>query len=944
MQPFLKDIAQKIAARPNLGGLTIVFPNRRAALFFQKYLSEGLARPTWSPRLVSIESFFSSLSELREPDRLSLIHRLYRVYNEVMGSEEPFDRFYFWGDMLLRDFDEVDKYMVDAPLMFRDLSKLKELDESFDFLTEGQRGFLKGFWANFEEKPAGSKESFLKVWRKLPKVYATYVKSLKKEKLGYEGMVHREVAVKAMGKGILGKDERGTDYVFAGFNALTKAEETLIGYFVGEGAACYWDLDAYYVEDNWQEAGRFFRQYRNHPVLSKTFEAPPANFKGAPKEIKLTGVPQRIGQAKLVGQALGAGLPPGDEMEKTVIVLPDEAMLLPVLHSLPPGLPDVNVTMGYSLGNTPLYNLLDLLIELQLHRSGSHFSHRQVTAILAHAYVLNFVKEQAQEIKYGIIEANRVYIPQEELALPHTLLEELFQLVGPEGASEYLLGVVKTLGTSFSDGQGFDKEYAFHFYRHLSRLHEVLHEAGKHPDWRGFQKLFRQVVISQKIPFSGEPLKGLQVMGVLETRNLDFENVFLLSLNEGMLPSAARQGSYIPHSIRRAYQLPTHDHQDAMYAYLFYRLLQRAKKVSLYYNTEPDVIGNGEMSRFAQQLVYESGLGISHHVLHNPVQANAIEPVAIAKTGEVMALLGKYIKSKGVQEGKRDLSPSALNDFMECKLKFYLKHLAGLREAGEVEEDLDARLFGNLLHDVVYWFYEGMAKENNGRVEKAMFRDWPKRVDQLIDKAFIKLYHLDPGKPVTYEGQRIVVRTIAREFVGRIIQHDKAYAPFAVEALEAKFSGAVAIEGHEVMLGGKIDRVDSKDGTVRIIDYKTGNDELVLEDIASLFNREGKRNKAAFQTMLYAYLYYRERKVEARIVPGLMNRKNLFDHNFSFGHPLGKGSKKKGAIEDARQYFDEFEKLLVNALEDLYDPESPFDQTTNLKACSWCPYKGICRR
>jgi len=875
--PFLKDIAQKIVAHPKLSELTIVFPNRRAALFFQKYLSESLTKPTWSPKLISIESFFSGLSELREPDRLSLIYRLYKVYNEVMKSEEAFDRFYFWGDMLLRDFDEVDKYMVNAPLLFRDLSMLKELDESFDFLTDEQKEFLKGFWLSFDEKPKGSKEEFLKVWRKLPKVYAEFVKSLKKEKLGYEGMIHREVADKVLAKGTLGKNEKGDQYIFAGFNALTKAEENIISYYVQEGATCYWDIDEYYIEDKWQEAGQFFRQYKNHPVLSKTFETPPANFKSAAKEIKLTGVPQRIGQAKLVGQALSENLPPPGEVEKTVIVLPDESMLLPILHSLPPELSDVNVTMGYPLRNTPLYNLLDLLIEMQLQRKGDHFSHRQVTAILAHAYILSIEKEEAQKIRNGIISANRIHINNEELRQAGILLPDLFQLVDSAEASGYLLQIIKKLGASFTDKQSFDREYAFHFHRHISRLHEVLDDTGKHPDWRGFQKLFRQIVLSQKIPFSGEPLKGLQVMGVLETRNLDFENVFVLSLNEGMLPSAARQGSYIPDSIRRAYQLPTHDHQDAMYAYLFYRLQQRAKNISLYYNTEPDIIGNGEMSRFVQQLVYESGLPIKHYVLHNAVQINAIEPVTVLKNAETMELLRKYVKDGSDPEQKRELSPSALNDFIECKLRFYLKHLARLREADEVEEDLDARLFGNLLHEVVFWYYDELAKAGKGVIEKESFKDWEKLVDRLIGKAFVQLYRLDPDKEVVYEGQRIVVRTIVKEFMAKIIEHDKAYAPFTIEGLEQKFAIPFGIGEQEVVLGGKIDRVDSKNGAVRIIDYKTGKDELSLESIVSLFDREGRRNKAAFQTMLYAYLYYKESDHKlARMIPGLMNRKNLF--------------------------------------------------------------------
>ncbi|MEQ9591858.1 MAG: PD-(D/E)XK nuclease family protein [Cyclobacteriaceae bacterium] len=924
--------------------LTIVFPNRRASLFFEKYLAEILKKPTWSPKLISIETFFSSLSDLREPDRLSLIYRLYKIYNEVMNGQEPFDRFYFWGDMLLRDFDEVDKYLVDAPLLFRDLSQLKELDESFDFLSEEQRDFLKNFWLSFEEKPAGSKEEFLKIWRKLPKVYAAYVKSLKKENLGYEGMIHRDVATKAEGKGLLSKGERGSTFVFAGFNALTRAEENVLSYFVSEGATCFWDLDEYYLEDKWQEAGQFFRQYRAHPILGKTFEQPPRYFANSNRETNLTGVPQRIGQAKLVGQALTEKIPKPGEEERTVIVLPDESMLLPVLHSLPPALGAVNVTMGYPLKNTPLYNLLDLLIEMQLHRKKDYLSHRQVTAILAHAYILASAKEEAQKIRYSIISANRVFIPVESLQLESAILRLLFKVVEPEGASSYLLDVIRTLGSSFTDAQSFDREYAFHFHRHLSRLHEVLDDSGAHPDWRGYQKLFRQLVLSQKIPFSGEPLKGIQVMGVLETRNLDFKNVFMLSLNEGMLPASARQGSYIPYSIRRAYRLPTHEHQDAMYAYLFYRVQQRASNVSLYYNTEPDLIGNGEMSRFVQQLVYESGLPIKHHVLHNTVQINAVDPVLVKKNEETLELLRKYVIDGGDPEQKRELTPSALNDFIECKLRFYLKHVARLREADEVEEDLDARVFGNLLHDVVFWFYEQLAAKRKGLIQREDYKEAKELVDQLIDRAFIQLYKLDPAKEVTYEGQRIVVRTIVREFMTKIVEKDKAYAPFTVEALEKKFVSPFQIDSGVIALGGKIDRVDKKNETVRIIDYKTGKDELAIESIASLFEGEGRRNKAAFQTMLYAYLYHKEEgNQNSMIQPGLINRKNLFEAAFTFGHPLGKGKDRK-VIDDARLHFDEFESGLKDLLSDLFNPESTFDQTTNLKSCNWCAYKGICRR
>ncbi len=943
MKPFLKELAEKVVkAYPRLEEVTLVFPNRRAALFFRKYLADSIVKPAWSPKLLSLEEFFSGLSELREPDRLSLVFRLYKIYGEIMKRDEPFDKFYFWGEMLLRDFDEVDKYLINAPLLFKDLSQLKELDESFDYLTEEQKDFLRKFWIGFDEKPSFNKNEFLKVWKKLPEVYSKFSKALKKEGLGYEGMIHREVAEKFRKTG--NKEAINGTLIFAGFNALTKAEEMMISHFVEAGAKVEWDTDAYYVDDEHQEAGQFMRQYKKHPVLGKTFEASIASNLKSPKEVFLTGVPQRIGQAKLLGQELDKKLLKGLDPEKTVIVLPDESMLLPVLHSLSPSFDNVNVTMGYPLRNTPLYNLLDLLLELQLKRKGDYFSHRQVTAILAHAYVLALDFENAHRLRNAIVNTNRIFIPAVDLQISGSILSDIFRIVEPAKASEYLLQNIVRMGSGFADKQSFDREYAFHFHRHLSRLQEVLNDSTNHPDWRGFQKLFRQVVLSQKIPFSGEPLKGLQVMGVLETRNLDFENIFILSLNEGMLPAAAGQGSYIPHSIRRAYDLPTYEHQDAIYAYLFYRLLQRGENIHLYYNTEPDILGDGEMSRYVQQLVYESGIPIKSFVLHNPVQVSTARPVTVQKTPEVLSLLNKYLAS-----GSKELSPSALNDYIECRLRFYLKHLAQLREPDEVEEDLDARVFGNLLHNIINWFYEDLLSKHNGNIEKTDLLEPERKIDELIDRAFRHHYHLDLDKPVEYEGQRVVVKEIVRNFVCRIISIDEEYAPFLIERLEAKMGVSVKLDPElEVRVGGKIDRADRKNNRVRIIDYKTGNDELDLDSVESLFNGEGKRNKAAFQTFLYAWLYQsdveKNNSSNAEIValtPGLMNRKNLFAKEFTFGHQMSRG---KTRIDDVRDHFKEFVPRLENLLKEIYNPEIPFDQTQNEKNCEYCPYKNICYR
>lgn len=944
MRSFLQEVAGQLAENSELlSETTIVFPNRRASLYFQHHLSQTIARPAWAPKLITIEDFFAAHSEMTEPDKLSLIFKLHQVYQQVMKSDEPFDRFYFWGEMLLRDFDEVDKYLVNATLLFKDLSKLKELDESFDYLTEEQKQFLKDFWLHFDERPSVSKEEFLRIWRKLPKVYTLFVKALASEGLAYEGMIHREVAEKvAKGKFLF---DFSKPLHFVGFNALTKAEEVLLAHCVEKGAKVHWDVDAYYVNNPLQEAGQFMREYRKHPVLASTFPPSlPDNFATASRQVDLTGVPQQIGQAKLLTGMLEARLKEGSFIEgKTVIVLPDENMLLPVLNSLPADIGDVNVTMGFPLKNTPLYSLLDLMIEMQVKQRNGTLGHRQVTAILNHAYFLSLAGDEAKRLHDEIIANNSVYVNFEKREDVSDFTRTVFRIVVPQQATEYLLLVVATLGASFADKLSFDREYAYHFHQHLTRLHQLLQGASIQ-DWRGYQKIFRQVVMSQKIPFYGEPLKGLQIMGVLETRNLDFDDVFVLSLNEGKLPAAARQGSYIPHTLRRAYRLPTFDHQDAIYAYLFYRLLQRAEHVQLFYNTEPDVVGNGEVSRYVQQLLVETGWKIKQSVLHNPVHIHQVMPVVIPKSEVAMAGLRRYLNTADSPPVAM-LTPSVLNDYIDCPLRFYLRHVAGLREADEVEEDMDARVFGNILHDTLFMFYDELRTKQGPLVTKASFDDVEPTVDRLIEKAFREMYHVPDDQPVSFQGQRVVVREIVKDLALRILHIDLQHAPFSITMLEEKFDVNITVNEKSIRLGGKIDRADQKGNHVRVIDYKTGKDETAFASVESLFaHDQKKRNKAAFQTLMYAYVYRaKHNAANLSIQPGLMNSKDLFNEPFVFGHGLGVG-KAKYLLEDATPIIAEFENHLKSLLEELFDEQVPFRQTTREDVCGYCSFRGICHR
>jgi hypothetical protein len=592
-----------------------------------------------------------------------------------------------------------------------------------------------------------------------------------------------------------------------------------------------------------------------------------------------------------------------------------------------------------------MFNLVELLVELQINFRNSEFNHRQALALLGHPYLVAAQAGEAQKKSKEIIAENWITIGSEYLGDGHELFHFVFNPVDIEELADYLRTTITMIG-SLPGISTFDKEYAFHFIKLINRMQEVaLGDHGAHSRKDAFQsflRLFRQLVRGTRLPFFGEPLKGLQVMGVLETRNLDFKNVFILSLNEGVFPSVSSKGSYIPYNIRRAYQLPTVEHQDAIYAYLFYRILQRAENIFLIYNSETDILGQGEMSRYLQQLIYESNLKIERQTLFTPVQPYSVEPITIAKDDRVFDKLALYCRGHRMS---KTLSPTAINDYIECRLRFYFKYIAQIREPKEVQEDLDARVLGNLLHRVMQLFYLQKTKRKNSNiVDPHDFENWEVDINKQIDIAFKEEYGIKTDY-VEYQGQRLVVKEVIKSFVKRILEIDKAYAPFKLEALERtdlEVDIPLQVEGNPVVvLGGAVDRADSKEGVLRIIDYKSGRDKVDIKGaISSLFIRDGERNKAAFQTLMYALLYTSNITTRGmRVVPGLMNRLNLFDEDFQFGLKLG-----KAYVEDIHPHLDEFKNGLKQTLEELFNAEQPFDQTTKIDNCKNCPYSGVCYR
>jgi CRISPR/Cas system-associated exonuclease Cas4 (RecB family) len=931
MRSFLQDIAEVVKRDyPDWEHLQIVFPNRRAALYFKQELAKGLSSPKWSPSILTIEELIFTNTTLQEVDKLTSILKLYQAFKKVTGSTEKIDQFYYWGEMLLRDFDEMDKYMVDAEFVFRDISNLKEIDQYFDYLTEEQKIFLKDFWESLEFSTEETRNRFLSLWKNLYPVYKEFRESLLQNGTAYAGLIQRLVAEQLTAQ-VPSTNQKTT--LFAGFNALTTAEEKVICWFVkNQNALVFWDEDEFYVSSEHREAGAFFRLYRKHAVLGKTFNERPASHLSSRKQINIYGVPQKAGQSKLLAQQL-VDQKALDAEGSHVIVLPDESLLMPLLYSLPPTISSINVTMGFPLMSTPYFSLIDFLFDLHRKKRNEDFYFKGVMAVLNHPYLNSMAGEEVAALKKFITGRNQVYLDEHVFEGEGTLLASIFRVVKEADFIPYLLDVITLFATAPSNGM-LDKEFAFYFHRILTKLQELA--ADEPMELAMLQKLFRQIARSEKIPFSGEPLKGIQIMGVLETRNLDFEHVHVLSLNEGLWPAAPRQGSYLPHSIRKAYGLPTFTHQDAMYGYLFYRLLQRSEQVNLFYNTEPDVLGGSEMSRYLYQIIYEAQWPYTKKILYSSISLRQPSSITIQKNLRVMEKLKRYVT--------KELSPSALSVYLECRLKFYFNNLIGLKEEKEVEEEADARIFGNLFHDVMQFFYSDLKSNDKiGEVRTEHFSNRAKKLDLLVERAYRNHFNLADNKKVEYQGQQLVVNEMVKKMADQVLRKDEAYAPFFIDMLEQEdFKTSFKInEKLTILLGGKIDRVDRKEDVIRIIDYKTGKDENSFSSIASLFDRDDdKRNKAAFQALFYSWVYDRVKSDSSlKLQPGLINRKEIFDDKFEYGL-----SQNGQVIQDVKFLLPEFENNLVQLLTELFDPQQPFDQTTKVKTCEYCSYKEICGR
>lgn len=961
MNSFLSSVADHLLThhKDHLGDCTVVFPNRRAGLFLKKHLSQKVEKPVWSPATLSLEDFLFSFSSTKKADPLTLIFELFESFKTHQGQTEGFESFYFWGEMLLRDFEEVDHYLVNPEQLFTYVKDDRQLAEDFYFLDEEQEKIIKKFWQEFLPTATKTQEQFVETWKILMPVYGTFKERIKKQGIGYTSHVYRELVDDLA---LTHRDEI-KPLIFAGFNALTPAEEVLIKHFVSNhNAEILWDIDAYYLNDSNQEAGDFLRKYAKDSILGKSFPDPIPNKLTQPKDVEVTGVSLEVGQAKLIGEEIERLLTSGAKKEEIVVVLPQDYMLFPILNAIPEQVDKLNVTMGYPLKDTPLFGLLEAAIELQEHASlspenGLSFYHKPVIDILSHPYLYKEDKNPLDKLIGEIKKKNQIRVFQQEIqGIQSTVLNTVFRQVGEkESLAGYLQGIITILGDQVVERFGLEREYLYHFQQLLSRLNEILERQTAVIDIKTFKGLFRKATRSVKIPFTGEPVEGLQVMGVLETRNLDFKHVLMLNMNEDIFPASQRTGSFIPYRIRKAFELPTFETQDAIYAYLFYRLFQNSERLFFYYNMFADFGLSGEVSRFIRQIELEiprlnKDFKVKRKKLSNSIQVAEIKPISIDTTQEVLDNLAIYTDAVPEMDQRR-LSASALNIYLDCRLKFYFRYVLRLFSGDEMSDDLNARHFGNALHRTLEYLYLDTMKEKGSRIIDANdFFRMESSVDGAMEKAFKEEFGMKGKKRFEFKDRNVVMAEIIRKFVHQVIEMDKKYVPFEIISLEAedKYERFIEIKANDkairVKLGADIDRVDRKGETVRVLDYKTGRDETEIGSFENIFNpnvfyKFQAGRKAGYQTFFYAWLYASKYGLENEIVPGLINIKQFFQSDFDY-----RLKTNSNPIADSRAFLPQFEQKMKELLEEIFSVEVAFDQTEDLRKCSFCDFKGICER
>lgn len=970
MKDFLANVAADIINKygTNLADIAIVFPNKRAALFMNEYFARLTNKPLWAPSYITISELFAQQSSLVVSDNIKLICELHKVFTHCTQTNESLDAFFGWGQLLLSDFDDLDKNLADASKVFQNLSNIKEYDD-ITYLTDEQKQVLKQFFSSFTDNHNSViKERFIKLWSKLEDIYTQFQSAITQQGITYEGHLYRSVIEQQ--SFVLSKKM----YLFVGFNLLHKTEEKLFEYLMKEQKACfYWDFDYYYMDKTEPEAGYYIKKYLSvFPNELDNKEDTIYNNWAKNKDITYLSSSTKNLQTRYISDWLRAN----NRIEagkRTVIVLCDETLLPNVLHSLPPEVDKVNITMGFPLHHAQVSLLVQSLFDLyQIGKiSGTNgFRLNFVNKVLMHPYIKN-LSEKA-DLLYTYLQKNHIYYPQFDQLKDEENKQELLDdnlkfifrniLNTTNNANltllEHIIEILKRVGKHTEIKKDpLAQESVFRMYTLLNRLKQLIENDDLVIETTTLRNLVNQLVRSTSIPFHGEPIEGIQIMGVLETRNLDFDNILMLCCNEGFMPKSVNDSSFIPYNIRKAYELTTKEHKIKIFAYYFYRLLQRASNISLTYTNSIQEGKTNEMSRFMLQLLVERPNSITKLSLKSEQGYKTKEKTPITKTNEVMKLLNNINK----------LSPTAINRYLSCPAKFYYNNVLGVKEPEESHEDVsDNRTFGIVFHKAMENIYEEYYKNHKWITEEEIDKLLKNEhlLLQNIDKAFAtELFNIGKQsfKP-QYNGLQQINRKVIFRYIQQVLKLDKKNAPFIIKGLELNVKKEICFETNKenkkLLLHGYIDRLDEcgsdkQINEMRVIDYKTGSFKdkapTNLDEVFTRTNIHQKHSDYYLQAILYSGIIKNNKEYNPNNLPVsphllFILQSSKDDYNSALYFDKKKEDGGKTFLKDEPNLYPDFEEKLEEVLAEMYNPHVPFNITEDSKTCEYCPYLSLCKR
>lgn len=977
MEQFLNSIAHYYYQqyKTKLNKICFVFPGRRAGLFFQKYLAEIIKLNNdaiFLPEIKSLEAFCEELSGLETADNLQLIFDLYDVYKSNPLNTASFDVFYQIGDTLLADFDDIDKYLVNAKDLFTNIQDINDLtDTNYSYLSDNQKETIANFWKNFNPKVTTNNNeqdaiSFNSIFTQLPNLYADFRKKLIEENIGYEGLIQREIAKKIISKD--GLEIKSQKLVFIGFNALNKCEIKLFEYLKNQGVAeFFWDYSPYLIN-----SGNIGGKYIVENL--ETFPAPenwdiPQYESGKKPNISITAVASNATQTQIVNYELEkiAKAEKNDPIEIGVI-LADENLLLPTLYSIPEAFDKINITMGYPLKNSSITALISQLILLnknkQVSSTDTTYYYKNILPIFDHQLFASFDEiKVVQEIKNKILKENIIRVSKKFLLAETekddknssaTLFIRMILNSDNLPISEYLLNLLNFLYQVEEKLPKLDKEFIYHHFKAINRINGILQTKEIAIDDTTWLRIYNKITQRISVPFAGEPLQGVQVMGIMETRALDFKNLVILSLNENVFPKSSRPNSFILYNLRKGYAMPTVEHRDSIFAYYFFRLISRAENVNLVYSTASSESSANEMSRFLYQIKYQFS-DVTYKVGIETLPKHDTEhTITIMKDEVTKKLINNHLESD-----KFEIYPTSLEKYFQCKLSYYFSSILKLQEIDDVTEEFDNRIIGLIFHKAMELLYEN--NQNEEISEEVLKQIWSKpNQKKALEGAFEQIKK--ENKLLSEDtGYKMLIFNVLEKYLSGFYNLEKQRVPFSILCLEKKYTFEIKLStGKSLKIGGNIDRTDMKDGVIQVIDYKTGEAQHRVSEIEDLFAKKfDSRNKSVLQTLLYCMIYAHQAETQKLpIQPCVVQVKKIFDPKSNFALKYYRTKSKKNNFNETEERTDEifysgslqqgineiFDRDILKVLDEIFVSDTPFTQTDDVKTCSYCRYKSICLR